>query len=87
MVLFWRKAVFDVLKKMGNIVPFKTVFHNIYRRTFNHIQKTDLVAFPVSADRVVKRDFPGAFFAGAQHHKKLIVNTAGSVCGKSGSAA
>ena len=47
MVLFWRKAVFDVLKKMGNIVPFKTVFHNIYRRTFNHIQKTDLVAFPL----------------------------------------
>ena len=87
MVFFWRKGVFDMFKKMGEIVVLKTIFHNVYRRAFNHIQKADLVAFPVSADRVIERNFSGAFFAGTQHHKKFIVNAAGSVCGKLGSTA
>ena len=76
-----------MFKEMGDIIPFKTVIYNIYGRAFDHIQKADLVALPVCADGIVKRNLPGMLFAGTQHHEKLVINAAGGICGKLGGTA
>ena len=69
-------------EKMGNTVFLETVFHNIYGWTFNDIKKADLIAFPVCSDRLIKGNFPGSFFAGAEHHEKFVVNAACRIGGQ-----
>ena len=74
-------------EKMGNTVFLETVFHNIYGWTFNDIKKADLITFPVCSDRLIKGNFPGSFFSGAEHHEKFVVNAACRIGGQLGSTA
>ena len=87
MVFFWRKDLGNMTEKMENVFPLKTVFHNVNRWTFNDIKEADFIAFPVRTNRFIEGNFPGTFFAGAQHHEKFIVNTACRVGGKLGGTA
>ena len=47
---------------MTDILLRGILFHNIYRRAFNDIQKADLISFPVCSDWIIQGDFTGAFF-------------------------
>lgn len=54
------------------IVSDCTVFHNVNRSAFDHIQKADLIAFLVCSDRLVEGHLSGMFLFGAEEHEELI---------------
>ena len=82
LIFFWGKKLFHIGHQAADIFPCRIFCHNIHRRAFDNIKKTDLVSLFICSDRLVERNFSGMFFLGAEHHQKLVVDTSGCVGGK-----
>lgn len=74
LIFFFHQNRFHGIKNQLDIFTSGIVLHNIYGRPFYHIQKTDLISFFVRSNGFIKRNFPGIFFSGTEHHQKLIGN-------------
>lgn len=44
------KGIFQGTEQKADVFPYRILFHDIYRRTFDNIQKADLVTFFVRSD-------------------------------------
>ena len=55
------KGIFQGTEQKADVFPHRILFHDIYRRTFNNIQKADLVSFFVRSDWFVQGNLPGIF--------------------------
>ena len=76
------KGIFQGAEQKTDVFPHRILFYDIYRRTFNNIQKADLVTFFVRSDWFVQGNLPGIFLFCPEHHQKFVVDTACSVGGK-----
>ena len=76
------KSIFQGTEQKTDVFPHRILFYDIYRRTFNNIQKADLVTFFVRSDWFVQGNLPGIFLFCPEHHQKFVVDTACSVGGK-----
>ena len=76
------KGIFQGTEQKTDVFPHRILFYDIYRRTFNNIQKADLVTFFVRSDWFVQGNLPGIFLFCPEHHQKFVVDTACSVGGK-----
>ena len=76
------KGIFQGTEQKADVFPHRILFHDIYRRTFDNIQKADLVTFFVRSDWFVQGNLPGIFLFCPEHHQKFVVDTACSVGGK-----
>lgn len=73
------KSIFQGTEQKTDVFPHRILFYDIYRRTFNNIQKADLVTFFVRSDWFVQGNLPGIFLFCPEHHQKFVVDTACSV--------
>ena len=73
------KGIFQGTEQKADVFPHRILFHDIYRRTFDNIQKADLVSFFVRSDWFVQGNLPGIFLFCPEHHQKFVVDTACSV--------
>ena len=73
------KGIFQGTEQKADVFPHRILFHDIYRRTFDNIQKADLVTFFVRSDWFVQGNLPGIFLFCPEHHQKFVVDTACSV--------
>ena len=73
------KGIFQGTEQKTDVFPHRILFYDIYRRTFNNIQKADLVTFFVRSDWFVQGNLPGIFLFCPEHHQKFVVDTACSV--------
>lgn len=73
------KGIFQGTEQKADVFPHRILFHDIYRRTFDNIQKADLVTFFVRSDWFIQGNLPGIFLFCPEHHQKFVVDTACSV--------
>ena len=73
------KSIFQGAEQKADVFPHRILFHDIYRRTFDNIQKADLVSFFVRSDWFVQGNLPGIFLFCPEHHQKFVVDTACSI--------
>lgn len=73
------KGIFQGTEQKADVFPYRILFHDIYRRTFDNIQKADLVTFFVRSDWFIQGNLPGIFLFCPEHHQKFVVDTACSV--------
>lgn len=73
------KGIFQGTEQKADVFPHRILFHDIYRRTFDNIQKADLVTFFVRSDWFVQGNLPGIFLFCPEHHQKFVVDTACSI--------
>ena len=73
------KGIFQGTEQKTDVFPHRILFYDIYRRTFNNIQKADLVSFFVRSDWFVQGNLPGIFLFCPEHHQKFVVDTACSI--------
>lgn len=73
------KGIFQGAEQKTDVFPHRILFYDIYRRTFNNIQKADLVTFFVRSDWFIQGNLPGIFLFCPEHHQKFVVDTACSV--------
>lgn len=73
------KGIFQGAEQKADVFPHRILFHDIYRRTFDNIQKADLVSFFVRSDWFVQGNLPGIFLFCSEHHQKFVVDTACSI--------
>ena len=73
------KGIFQGTEQKTDVFPHRILFYDIYRRTFNNIQKADLVTFFVRSDWFVQGNLPGIFLFCPEHHQKFVVDTACSI--------
>ena len=73
------KGIFQGTEQKTDVFPHRILFYDIYRRTFNNIQKADLVTFFVRSDWFIQGNLPGIFLFCPEHHQKFVVDTACSV--------
>lgn len=76
------KGIFQGTEQKADVFPYRILFHDIYRRTFDNIQKADLVTFFVRSDWFVQGNLPGIFLFCPEHHQKFVVDTACSISRK-----
>lgn len=62
LIFLFRQDASHRMKKIGSVFTDKAFLHNINRLAFDHVQKIDLISFPVGSDWFIKRDFSGALF-------------------------
>ena len=79
LIFLLRKGIFQGAEQKADVFPHRILFHDIYRRTFDNIQKADLVSFFVRSDWFVQGNFPGIFLFLPEHHQKFVVDTACSI--------
>lgn len=70
------KGIFQGTEQKADVFPYRILFHDIYRRTFDNIQKADLVTFFVRSDWLIQGNLPGIFLFCPEHHQKFVVDTA-----------
>ena len=70
------KSIFQGTEQKTDVFPHRILFYDIYRRTFNNIQKADLVTFFVRSDWFIQGNLPGIFLFCPEHHQKFVVDTA-----------
>ena len=70
------KGIFQGTEQKTDVFPHRILFYDIYRRTFNNIQKADLVTFFVRSDWFIQGNLPGIFLFCPEHHQKFVVDTA-----------
>lgn len=73
------KGIFQGTEQKADVFPHRILFHDIYRRTFDNIQKADLVTFFVRSDWFVQGNLPGIFLFCPEHHQKFVIDTACSI--------
>lgn len=73
------KSIFQGAEQKADVFLHGILFHDIYRRTFDNIQKADLVTFFVRSDWLIQGNLPGIFLFCPEHHQKFVVDTACSI--------
>jgi hypothetical protein len=78
-ILPFRKTVVQSQEQAPDISVKLQILHHVLLLLFDHVQQMDGISFLILSDRFIQGDFPGKFFAAAQHHQKFVINASAGI--------